>query len=373
MKVLTVLGARPQFIKAAAVSRVLRQYHQEIIVHTGQHYDENMSAVFFQELSIPLPDYNLAVGSGSHGTQTGAMLAEIEQIIIQEQPDWVMVYGDTNSTVAGALAAAKLYVPVVHVEAGLRSFNRRMPEEINRVVTDSISTILACPTITAVTNLKNEGFTNIYSRGDLLDITTRLPAVAPERPLVVNTGDVMYDAILHNLEIARRGQMPLGIQAGDDYILATVHRAENTDIPDNLGGVLRGLAALGRKVVFPLHPRTKKTAARFGLGGLLEPPSLHVIEPVGYLDMLRLMDNAAFIVTDSGGVQKEAFILGKPCITLRDETEWLETVATGWNVLVGLGGRDLIKNYDFKPPKENQSAPYGDGRAGERIAALLDR
>lgn len=373
MKVLTVLGARPQFIKAAAVSRVLRQYHQEIIVHTGQHYDENMSAVFFQELRIPVPDYHLAVGSGSHGSQTGAMLAEVEQIMMQEQPNWVMVYGDTNSTLAGALAAAKLYVPVLHVESGLRSFNRRMPEEVNRVVTDSISSILSCPTAAAVTNLKNEGFTNIYSEGDLLELGARLPAVTPERPLVVNTGDVMYDAVLYNLEIARHGQMPQGIRAGDDYILATVHRAENTDIPENLEGVLRGLGSLGRKVILPLHPRTKKTAARFGLGRLLELPALHVIEPVGYLDMLRLMDNAALIVTDSGGVQKEAFILGKPCITLRDETEWLETVAAGWNVLVGLGGRELKENYDFKPPAESRPAPYGDGSAGERIAALLDR
>jgi len=371
MKVLTILGARPQFIKAAAVSRVLRQYHQEVIVHTGQHYDENMSAVFFQELNVPVPDYNLAVGSGTHGSQTGAMLAKIEQIIMRERPDWVMVYGDTNSTVAGALAAAKLYVPVLHVESGLRSYNRRMPEEINRVVTDSISTILSCPTVTAVKNLKNEGFTNIYSE-DLLNIGTKLPAVAPERPLVVNTGDVMYDAVLYNIEIARRGQTPLGFQAGDAFILATVHRAENTDIPENLAGVLRGLGALGRKVIIPLHPRTKKTAARFGLERLLELPALHVIEPVGYLDMLRLMDNAALIVTDSGGVQKEAFILGKPCITLRAETEWLETVAAGWNVLVGLGGRDLTKYYDFKPPEGQRPAPYGDGRAGERIVALLD-
>lgn len=373
MKVLTVLGARPQFIKAAAVSRALRQRHQEVIVHTGQHYDANMSAVFFQELNIPVPDYNLAVGSGSHGSQTGAMLAKIEQIILQEQPDWVMVYGDTNSTVAGALAAAKLYVPVLHVESGLRSFNRRMPEEINRVVTDSISTILSCPTMTAVRNLKNEGFTNIYSEGDLQEIGERLPAVAPERPLVVNTGDVMYDAVLYNLEIARRGQMPSHLQAGNDYILATVHRAENTDIPENLEGVLRGLGVLGRKVILPLHPRTKKTASRFGLGRLLEVPALHVIEPVGYLDMLRLMDNAALIVTDSGGVQKEAFILGKPCITIRDETEWLETVAAGWNVLAGLGGRELEKHYGFRPPEGMRPAPYGDGRAGDRIAALLDR
>jgi|LSQX01.2.fsa_nt_gb UDP-GlcNAc3NAcA epimerase len=371
MKVLTVLGARPQFIKAAAVSRVLRRFHQEVIVHTGQHYDENMSAVFFQELNIPLPDYNLGVGSGSHGRQTGRMLAEVEEIIVKEQPDWVLVYGDTNSTVAGALAAVKLHVPVLHVESGLRSFNRRMPEEINRVVTDSISTILACPTATAVRNLSEEGFTNLFSNGDLANIGAAIPSVTPERPLVVNTGDVMYDAVLYNLEIARRRQLPPEIHFGDDYILATVHRAENTDVPENLEGVFRGLASMGRKVILPLHPRTRKKAAGFRLERLLESPSLHAIEPVGYLEMLLLMDNASLIITDSGGVQKEAFILGKPCITLRDETEWLETVEAGWNVLAGLGGRKLTMYHDFLPPEGPRPAPYGDGRAGQRIAALL--
>lgn len=370
MKVLTVLGARPQFVKAAAVSRVLRSKHTEAIVHTGQHYDDNMSAVFFRELNIPLPDYQLGVGSGSHGAQTGKMLAEIEAVILKEKPDWVLVYGDTNSTVAGALAAAKLHIPVLHVEAGLRSYNRRMPEEINRIITDNISTILSCPTQTAIDNLSKEGFTNIANGGKLVDMGVELPEYSSQEPLLANTGDVMYDAVLHSLDIVRRGGLPPSVDR--DYVLATVHRAENTDSKENLAGVLRGLAAMGQKVVLPLHPRTKKIAAEFGLDRLLRVPALEVIEPVGYLEMLRLMDGATMVVTDSGGVQKEAFMLDKPCVTLRNETEWTETVAAGWNVLAGLGGRDLAKYRDFVPPAGAKPVPYGDGRAGERVTALLE-
>lgn len=299
------------------------------------------------------------------------MLKAIEELIIEVDPRVVLVYGDTNSTLAGALAAAKLHLPIVHVEAGLRSYNRRMPEEINRVVADSLSTILCCPTSTAVANLRAEGFINICHEGRLLDKAAALPGYSAESPLVANTGDVMLDAVLYNLEVARRSKFPRGIADGD-YVLATVHRADNTDIRDNLEGVLRGLIALGRKVILPLHPRTQKSAQRFGLDNLLHHSSIEVIEPVGYLEMLQLMDNAALVVTDSGGVQKEAFILGKPCITLRDETEWQETVTAGWNVLAGLGARDIARYLDYRPPQGERAAPYGDGKASERILALID-
>ena len=345
MKVLSVVGARPQFIKAAPVSRVLRQKHEEVLVHTGQHYDDNMSEVFFRELEIPHPDINLSVGSGSHGTQTAEMLKGLEKVVIDARPDLVLVYGDTNSTLAGALAAAKLHVKLAHVEAGLRSFDRRMPEEVNRVLTDHVSDLLFCPTDSARANLEREGI---------------------EHGVHV-VGDVMYDAFLHNSEMARAKSKTLerlGLLAGE-FVLATVHRAENTDDQGRLQAILRGLAGSGRQVVLPIHPRTKAVL------GDDSWPSIRVIDPVGYLDMLALEDAAALIVTDSGGVQKEAYFMGKPCVTLRDSTEWTETVEAGWNVLVGSDPGRITEALRTFKPSGDRPALFGDGHAAEKIAGLL--
>jgi UDP-N-acetylglucosamine 2-epimerase len=345
VKVLSVVGARPQFIKAAPVSRVLRQKHEEVLVHTGQHYDDNMSEVFFRELEIPHPDINLSVGSGSHGTQTAEMLKGLEKVVIDARPDLVLVYGDTNSTLAGALAAAKLHVKLAHVEAGLRSFDRRMPEEVNRVLTDHVSDLLFCPTDVARGNLEREGI---------------------EHGVHV-VGDVMYDAFLHNSEMARAKSKTverLGLHAGE-FVLATVHRAENTDDQGRLQAILRGLAGSGRQVVLPIHPRTKAVL------GDDSWPSIRVIDPVGYLDMLALEDAAALIVTDSGGVQKEAYFMGKPCVTLRDSTEWTETVEAGWNVLVGSDPGRITEALRTFKPSGDRPALFGDGHAAEKIAGLL--
>jgi UDP-GlcNAc3NAcA epimerase len=345
MKIMSVVGARPQFIKAAPVSRVLRRTHEEVLVHTGQHYDDNMSEVFFRELEIPKPDINLEIGSGPHGAQTGGMMAGIEKVALEIKPDWVLVYGDTNSTVAGALVAAKLHIKVAHVEAGLRSFDRRMPEEINRVLTDHVSDLLLCPTEVAITNLAREGI----EHGVHL------------------VGDVMYDAFLFNLEAARERDgvlKKLGL-APSAFALATIHRAENADDPARLAAILEGIDQSGMDVILPMHPRT-----RARLDGT-PPPRIHVIEPVGYLDMLALEEAAAVIVTDSGGVQKEAYFLSKPCVTLRDRTEWTETVEAGWNVAVDADSEkiaDAMRNFR---PKGVHPNLYGDGHAAEKIAELL--
>jgi UDP-N-acetylglucosamine 2-epimerase len=321
MKVVTVVGARPQFIKCASVSRGLRKMATEVLVHTGQHYDDTMSEVFFRELEIPRPDYNLGVGSGPHGAQTGEMLKRIEEVLLKERPEYVVVYGDTNSTMAGALAAAKLHIPVAHVEAGLRSFNKRMPEEINRVMTDHLSTLLFCPTETAVTNLTQEGIT----QGVHL------------------VGDVMYDALRSNLLIAERRSTileKLGLRS-KGYLLATVHRAENTDQSENLKNIVDAfieLAGSGQTVVFPAHPRTRKQLDAFAGNGCAR---LLMIDPVSYLDMLVLEKNAKAMLTDSGGVQKEVYWLGVPCVTLRDETEWVETLADARNRLAGADAKRI--------------------------------
>lgn len=351
MKIVTFVGARPQFIKCAPVSRELRKVVTEVLVHTGQHYDDNMSEVFFQDLAIPKPDYNLGVGSGRHGAQTGEMLRRMEEVLIQEKPDYVLVYGDTNSTLAGALAAAKLHIPVAHVEAGLRSFNRSMPEEINRVVTDHLSSVLFCPTETSVGNLAQEGITT----GVLL------------------VGDVMYDALVHNLQIAETKSTILAqlrLRA-HNYLLATVHRAENTDQPENLNNLMRAfveLADSGQAVVFPVHPRTRK-----GLDALnmRYHPRLLLIDPVSYLDMLTLEKQAKVILTDSGGVQKEAYWLGVPCVTLRAETEWVETVASGWNVLVGCDSQRIGEAARRSCPIGHPPSLYGDSHAAKRIVGSL--
>jgi len=350
MKIATVIGARPQFIKAAAVSRVLRTQHQEILIHTGQHYDANMSDVFFDELHIPRPDYNLGIGSGRHGAQTGAILEQVEDVLITETPDALLVYGDTNSTLAGALAASKLHIPVIHIEAGLRSFNRRMPEEINRVLTDHLSSWLFCPTETAVKNLSAEGITaGVYKNGD-----------------------VMLDAFLYNLELAKEKSnilQTLGLSS-KSFILCTIHRAENTDDPARLTQILKAVARISLPVVLPLHPRTRKIVQQLGLSALLE--KVKVIEPVGYLDMITLEAHAVKLVTDSGGVQKEAYFAGVPCITMRDETEWVETVEVGWNRLTGADEDKILNAVEsFTPPADRPSI-FGDGHAAEQFVTALE-
>jgi UDP-GlcNAc3NAcA epimerase len=348
VKIVSVVGARPQFIKAAPVSSMVRVLHHEVIIHTGQHYDKNMSALFYGQLGLPQPDYNLAIGSGPHGWQTAQMLAGIEEVLVREEPDWVLVYGDTNSTLAGALAAAKLHVPLAHVEAGLRSYNWSMPEEVNRVLTDRCSQLLFCPSETARQNLHNEG------------IEAGVHVI----------GDVMYDAILHFLpradadSILRESRVKEG-----EYIVATIHRAENTDKRANLANVLECLNESKLPVILPLHPRTKSAMERYELQF---PAHVRAIEPVGYLEMLALQRGARLIMTDSGGIQKEAYILGVPCITLRAETEWVETVSSGWNCLVGRDPGLVRKALLRTSPLTERRQLFGDGQASARIARLLE-
>ncbi|MFD2614855.1 non-hydrolyzing UDP-N-acetylglucosamine 2-epimerase [Paenibacillus gansuensis] len=351
MKVMTVIGARPQFVKAASLSRALRPHLQEILVHTGQHYDRNMSAVFFDQLRLPEPDYYLGIGSGTHGRQTARMLEQIEELCLKELPDLVLVYGDTNSTLAGSLAASKLHIPIAHVESGLRSFNRRMPEEINRVLTDHLSTLLFCPTQAAVANLKRESITNgVYL-----------------------SGDVMYDTVLYYKEVSGKQSKILQTLRliPKTYYLATIHRAENTTDRNSLEQMILTLQSLGYPVVMPLHPRTKKLIADFHLDSLIDPSVLRIIEPLPYLDMLALECQAKLILTDSGGVQKEAYMLQVPCITLRSETEWIETVQEGWNHVTGMVS-DQVRQTIANLTVPEQSAPvFGQGDASERIAEVL--
>ncbi len=351
MKIVTIIGARPQFIKAATISRIIRSQItvREIIVHTGQHYDRNMSEIFFRELDIPEPDYNLGVGSGSHGTQTGNMLRLIEEVLIREKPDWTLVYGDTNSTMAGALASVKLHIPVAHVEAGLRSFNRIMPEEINRIVTDRISDLLLAPTLTAIKNLQQEGL------GEITKFT----------------GDVMYDSVLHYRDhiIASPGKyLVTGIP--ERYLLATIHRAENTDHPARLTQILDAFGRLDLPVVLPLHPRTSQTLQH----GYRIPQNVSIIQPVGYLQMLNLVIRAEKVLTDSGGLQKEAYFLSKPCITLRTETEWIETLHDGWNQITGTDPEKIVKAARQPMPVAPQNNAFGDGHAANLVLeAIINR
>lgn len=349
MKILTVVGARPQFVKAAAVSRILRERHSEALVHTGQHYDERMSEVFFRELGIPEPDYNLEVGSAGHSVQTGEMLIRMEPIFLQEKPDWVLVYGDTNSTLAGALVASKLHIPIAHVEAGLRSFNREMPEEINRVLTDHISDLLFCPAQKAVDNLNLEG------------VTSGVHIV----------GDVMYDAVLRHSKAAEKKSTileSLGL-GSKKYLLATVHRASNVDDTNTLLNILETFALLGETVVFPVHPRTRKAIQTAGFS---PGKNVELIDPVGYLDMLWLEKNARMILTDSGGVQKEAYWFATPCVTLREETEWVETVESGWNVVVGTQRERILNAVRTVSPPAARPNLFGDGSASQNIVRLLE-
>jgi UDP-GlcNAc3NAcA epimerase len=349
MKIVTVLGARPQFIKAAALSRELRKHHQEILVHTGQHYDYGMSGVFFDSLEIPAPDVNLGVGSGNHGAQTAAMLAGIEEVLVKEKPDWMLIYGDTNSTLAGAIAASKLHVPVAHVEAGLRSFNRRMPEEVNRVVADHLSSLLLCPSQTAVDHLAAEGI----------------------RDNVHLVGDVMLDVLNWAKERAAPSAVQtlekLGVAKGK-YLLATIHRGENTDSVERLNAIVSALNALGETVLFPVHPRTRKAIAA---SGQQLAAHVHVVEPLGYFEMVTASAGARLILTDSGGLQKEAYWLGVPCVTMRDETEWVETVQSGWNTLTGADSAQIIEKVRKFAPPSTRAALYGDGRCAARCATLL--
>ena len=349
MRFLTVLGARPQFIKSAPLSAALRRRFQEVSVHTGQHYDAQMSAIFFEQLAIPIPDHHLGVGSGPHGAQTGAMLERLETVMQRERPDVVLVYGDTNSTLAGALAAAKLQIPVAHVEAGLRSFNRAMPEEINRVVTDHLSTWLFAPSSHAERQLAAEG----VRRG------------------VHVVGDIMLDAVLQHAERAQDlSPYPQAAQVcPGEFYLCTVHRAENTDDIGRLRGILEGLARLDQPVVLPLHPRTRKRLAEFGLTA---GSNVRVIDPVGYLDMLQLERCASTILTDSGGVQKEAYYLAVPCVTLREETEWVETVELGWNLLAGSDPNAIAAAVDrHRQRRRPHPSLYGTGDAAERIVQVF--
>ena len=354
MKIVTIIGARPQFIKASVVSKKFRENNiNEILVHTGQHFDKNMSDIFFEEMGIPKPDYNLNINGLSHGAMTGQMLEKIEEILIKEKPDYVLVYGDTNSTLAGVLAAAKIHIPVIHIEAGLRSFNMKMPEEINRILTDRISTILFCPTDEAIKNIDKEGFANDAIK-------------------VIKCGDVMEDSAIYFNEIAQKKSNildQLGIKT-EDYILATIHRAENTDDPAKLKNIFEGLNQINNEIpiILPLHPRTANSIKNLGI-----KTKVTIIEPVGYLDMTILTSNAKLIMTDSGGLQKEAFFFNKYCITLREETEWVELVENGYNFLTGSDAEKTIKTFNNLKNKKfsKQHNFYGGGNAAQKITDYL--
>ena len=351
MKILTILGARPQFIKAGVVSREIEKYNdiKEIIVHTGQHYDTNMSDIFFEEMNIPKPNYFLGIGGKSHGAMTGQMIEKIEEAALKEKPDWIMVYGDTNSTLAGAIVASKLHIKLAHIEAGLRSFNMKMPEEVNRILTDRVSNILFCPTNKAVENLKNEGFENFDCK-------------------IVKSGDVMQDGANYYKQFAKKPN----IEIKDNFILATIHRAENTDNPQRLKAIFEALQEIAKEkqVVLPLHPRTKQKLQTANIQ--ITNNQLTIIDPVGYLEMVWLIENNDMVITDSGGLQKEAFFFKKPCITLRDETEWIELVENRYNILAGANKEkilDLYKNFEFNENFEIDL--YGNGRASKKIVEEL--
>lgn len=350
MKIISIVGARPQFIKCAPLSKELRKTNEEIIVNTGQHYDLEMSDIFFKELNIPHPDYNLGIGSGTHGEQTGKMLIEIEKILTHEKPDMLLVYGDTNSTIAGALAASKLGIRVAHVESGLRSFDRSMPEEINRVLTDHISNLLFCPTNQAVKNLINEGIVSG----------------------VHMVGDVMQDALL--IYSAAAGKVSnivtkLGLNVNEYYVI-TVHRPANTDYKENMKSIIEALRMLKMKVVFPVHPRTEKYLKEYGFWEKM-PSNVILIKPLGYLDMLHLMNNAQKILTDSGGIQKEAYMLGKSCITLRENTEWVETVDAGGNVLVGADMEKIVDAVNHFKFSKSRIVLYGEN-VSRKIVEIIN-
>jgi len=348
MKIVTILGARPQFIKAGSVSREIAKHHEieEVIVHTGQHFDQNMSDIFFEEMRIPKPDYNLDINGLSHGAMTGQMLEKIEKVLLDEKPDWVMVYGDTNSTLAGALAASKLHIPVAHIEAGLRSFNMKMPEEINRILTDRISSKLFCPSQIAIENLKKEGFENFDCQ-------------------IYKSGDVMQDGALFYANLAQKPDFDFH----EGFVLSTVHRAENTDDLDRLKAIIEALNEIAkeRQVVLPIHPRTKAILGREKI-----EVKFDLIDPVGYLSMVWMLKNCSYVITDSGGLQKEAYFFQKPCLTLRDDTEWWELIENGFNVLVGADKEkilDVYRNFTFS--QKFDDSLFGGGKASQMIIENL--
>ena len=355
MKIITILGARPQFIKAGSISREISKYNEikEIIVHTGQHFDTNMSDIFFDEMKIPKPNYYLGINGLSHGAMTGQMIEKIEEVVLKEKPDWILVYGDTNSTLAGAIVASKLHIKLAHVEAGLRSFNMKMPEEINRILTDRVSSILFCPTATAVQNLKNEGY-------DKFDCK------------IINSGDVMQDGAVFYKQYSKQPKIKNLKFKVKNFILCTIHRAENTDDESRLKNIFEALndVAKEQQIILPLHPRTKKIIKDLSLN----IQNLTIIDPIGYLEMIWLIDNCNLVMTDSGGLQKEAYFFQKPCITLRDETEWVELVENGYNVLVGADKSKIIKavqnNAKFKT-KNPSLELYGNGKSSKNIIREL--
>jgi len=385
MKITSIVGARPQFIKLAPLIRAIEEHNkfrskpriEHTIIHTGQHYDYKMNKIFFDDLRIPEPEINLEVGSGSQGWQTGEMIKRSEKVLIKEKPDWVLVFGDTNSTLAGALAASKISIPIAHIEAGLRSFNKEMPEETNRVLTDHCSNILFCPTETAIRNLKNEGFKNILNNGKLVSLSSiKLPVKSYISPIVINVGDIMYDLLSISLEIAEKKSTALEKLKlkPKEYNLATVHRAENTADKDRLKNIIEAFIEISKEkiVVFPIHPRTKKILETFNLS-FSNFNKLYLIDPVSYFDMLLLEKNANRILTDSGGVQKEAYILGTPCITLRNETEWVETVKSGWNLIAGTNKKRIIESTLKSSPISDYKylELFGDGNTAEKIIYFL--
>ena len=348
-KIITVVGARPQFIKAATLSRQFTlKGIEELIIHTGQHFDANMSDVFFDEMEIPKPAYQLDIHGLTHGAMTGRMMEGIEGILLKEKPDGLLVYGDTNSTLAGALAASKLHIPVIHVEAGLRSYNMEMPEEINRILTDRISTILFCPTDTAIQNLKREGFENMPIK-------------------IIKNGDVMQDAAMYYATKAEQKSTIIQQAGLNKFVLATIHRQENTDSPQNLKSIIEGLNEINKQVpvVVPIHPRTRNILKQLNI-----VPEFKLINPVGYFDMIMLLKSCELVITDSGGVQKEAFFFGKHCITLREQTEWVELIDQGYNLLVGSDSNKLKEAFEFFKTKLSDFTVdlYGKGKAAEQAA-----
>lgn len=351
MKIITVLGARPQFIKAGSVSREIAKYNElnEVIIHTGQHYDANMSDIFFDEMQIPRPKYHLSIGGKNHGAMTGQMMEKIEEIALIENPDLIMVYGDTNSTLAGALVSSKLHIKLAHIEAGLRSFNMQMPEEINRILTDRVSNLLFCPTINAVQNLRNEGFDNFTCK-------------------IIQNGDVMQDGTLFYKQFARKPKQLIQ----ENFILCTIHRAENTDDLQRLRSILIALIEIGKEIqiILPLHPRTRNAINKLQL----KISNIMFIEPLGYLEMVWLIEHSNLVITDSGGLQKEAYFFKKSCLTLRDETEWVELVEIGANKLVGTNTENILYSYNNREMSHfsiENSTLYGDGHASERIIQEL--
>ncbi|MCH3883133.1 MULTISPECIES: non-hydrolyzing UDP-N-acetylglucosamine 2-epimerase [Tenacibaculum] len=349
MKIITIIGARPQFVKAAALSREIAKFNnvEEIIIHTGQHFDENMSDIFFEQMHIPKPNYNLGIDSLGHGAMTGRMIEGIEKITLEEKPDWILVYGDTNSTLAGAIVASKLHIKLAHVEAGLRSYNMEMPEEVNRILTDRISNILFCPTETAVNNLSKEGFDNFSCE-------------------IKNVGDVMYDAALFYKNKAQKPDFNLP----DEFILSTIHRAENTNSKEKLSLIIESFNKINKEtpVVLTLHPRTKSYIEKYNL-----KPEFTLIDPVGYLEMVYMLNNCKLVMTDSGGLQKEAYFFEKPCVTLRDQTEWVELVKHGANELTNISINEIFTAYENSLNKEIDFSKelYGNGKSSNKIIEAL--